>query len=233
LPDGIQVTVVTAGEGGHTVLAFPIGLDVLAYAEKAGQVPLPPYIRRAPDETDRHHYQTVFARCPGAVAAPTAGLHFTAPLLQALKEKGIPTTHVTLHVGPGTFKPVTCRDIREHQMDPEWYELPVETAKIVNEARETGGRVIAVGSTSVRVLETAAQAGWPLRAGSGETSLFIYPGYVFKAVDAMLTNFHLPKSTLFMLVCALAGRERMLEAYRVAAAERYRFYSYGDAMLIV
>jgi S-adenosylmethionine:tRNA ribosyltransferase-isomerase len=136
-------------------------------------------------------------------------------------------------VGPGTFKPVTCDDIREHRMDPEWFELPAGAATAVNETRKKGGRVIAVGSTSVRVLETAAQKGLPLHEGAGETTLFIYPGHRFAAVDAMLTNFHLPKSTLFMLVCALAGRERMLEAYRVAASERYRFYSYGDAMLIL
>ncbi len=233
LPQGNLATVTTVGEGGYAVIAFPGGLDVLAYAEKAGTVPLPPYIHRAPADDDRVHYQTVFARRPGAVAAPTAGLHFTEPLLNALRETGIRTAYMTLHVGPGTFKPVTCADIREHRMDPEWYELPAETAKLVNETRENGGRVIAVGSTSARVLETAAQKGMPLRAGSGEAALFIYPGYKFSVVDAMLTNFHLPKSTLFMLVCALAGRERMLGAYRVAAAERYRFYSYGDAMLIL
>jgi S-adenosylmethionine:tRNA ribosyltransferase-isomerase len=233
LPHGILASVTTAGEGGHAVIAFPGGLDVLAYAEKAGQVPLPPYIHRAPVEDDRIHYQTVFARHPGAVAAPTAGLHFTQPLLQALTAQGVRTEYVTLHVGPGTFKPVTCEDVRRHVMDPEWYELPAATAKLVNETRAAGGRNVAVGSTAVRVLETAAQKGWPLEAGAGETSLFIYPGFRFSVVDVLLTNFHLPKSTLFMLVCAVAGRERMLEAYRVAAAEKYRFYSYGDAMLIV
>ena len=232
LPDGVMATVTAAGDTGAEV-AFPPGLDVLAYVEKTGAVPLPPYIRRAPTEEDRDRYQTVFARRPGAVAAPTAGLHFTETLLDALRTKGVRTAYVTLHVGPGTFKPVTCEDIREHRMDPEWFELPADTARVVNEARERGGRVIAVGSTSVRVLETAAQNGLPLREGLGETALFIYPGYPFTVVDAMLTNFHLPKSTLFMLVCALAGRERMLEVYRVAAAEKYRFYSYGDAMLIV
>jgi S-adenosylmethionine:tRNA ribosyltransferase-isomerase len=233
LPHGVLASVTTAGEGGHAVIIFPDGLDVLAYAEKAGQVPLPPYIHRAPVEDDRLHYQTVFARRPGAVAAPTAGLHFTEPLLQALTAHGVRTGYVTLHVGPGTFKPVTCEDIRRHVMDPEWYELPPTTAKLVNESRAAGGRIVAVGSTAVRVLETAAQNGLPLEAGAGETGLFIYPGFRFSVVDVLLTNFHLPKSTLFMLVCALAGRERMLEAYRAAAAERYRFYSYGDAMLIL
>ena len=232
LPHGVLASVTTAGEGGHAVITFPGGLDVLAYAEKAGQVPLPPYIHRAPVEDDRVHYQTVFARRPGAVAAPTAGLHFTEPLLQALTAQGVRTGYVTLHVGPGTFKPVTCGDIRRHVMDPEWYELPAATAKLVNETRAAGGRIVAVGSTAVRVLETAAQNGLPLEAGAGETGLFIYPGFRFSLVDVLLTNFHLPKSTLFMLVCALAGRERMLEVYRAAAAERYRFYSYGDAMLI-
>jgi len=175
----------------------------------------------------------VFARRPGAVAAPTAGLHFTEPLLQALIAHGVRTAYVTLHVGPGTFKPVTCEDIRRHVMDPEWYELPATTATLVNETRAAGGRIVAVGSTAVRVLETAAQNGLPLEAGTGETGLFIYPGFRFSVVEVLLTNFHLPKSTLFMLVCALAGRERMLESYRVAAVEKYRFYSYGDAMLII
>lgn len=232
LPQGIIVTVLASEEGRCTV-AFPPHTDVPAYAEKAGQVPLPPYIRRAPDESDRSRYQTVFARRPGAVAAPTAGLHFTERLLEAIESAGIRTATVTLHVGPGTFKPVTCADLREHRMDPEWYDLPEAAAKVVNETRAKGGRILAVGSTSVRVLETAAAKEFPLSGGTGETSLFIYSGYEFKAVDGMLTNFHLPKSTLFMLVCAFAGRERMLEAYRLAAAERYRFYSYGDAMLIV
>jgi S-adenosylmethionine:tRNA ribosyltransferase-isomerase len=231
-PDAVIATVERADDHGSLVL-FPPGLDVLAYAEKSGAVPLPPYIRRAPNDADRGRYQTVFARRPGAVAAPTAGLHFTEPLLRALQEKNIRTASVTLHVGPGTFKPVACDDIRRHELDPEWFELPADTARLVRETCSTGGRIIAVGSTSVRVLETVAQKGLPLQTGSGETALFIYPGYRFAVVDAMLTNFHLPKSTLFMLVCALAGRERMLKAYRVAAAERYRFYSYGDAMLIL
>ncbi|TAL12759.1 MAG: tRNA preQ1(34) S-adenosylmethionine ribosyltransferase-isomerase QueA [Nitrospirae bacterium] len=232
LPDGV-LAAVAAADGGAVLVEFPPALDVPAYVEKAGAVPLPPYIRRAPTEEDRARYQTVFARRPGAVAAPTAGLHFTEPLLDALRTHGVRTACVTLHVGPGTFTPVTCGDIRAHRMDPEWFELPADTAAAVNETRTAGGRVIAVGSTSVRVLETVARNGLPLQAATGETALFIYPGYRFAAVDAMLTNFHLPKSTLFMLVCALAGRERMLEAYRAAAAERYRFYSYGDAMLIL
>jgi len=264
LPQGLIITVLDSHEGTH-VVAFPPGTDVFAYAEKAGLVPLPPYIRRAPTEADRDRYQTIFARTPGAVAAPTAGLHFTQELLQNLKAAGVRTAMVTLHVGPGTFKPVTTADICEHTMDAEYYELPEEAVKAVADrqrgfgrggqqdgapSRDGGfgrgvqqdgapsrddcrGRIIAVGSTSVRVLETAAAQGLPLRAGSDETNLFIYPGYEFKVVDGMLTNFHLPKSTLLMLVCAFAGRERVLEAYRVAAAMRYRFFSYGDAMLIL
>ncbi len=224
LPDGVVVTVLSTG-----AIQFPSGLDVLAYAEKAGAVPLPPYIRREPAAEDRARYQTVFARRPGAVAAPTAGLHFTPAVLEALQTRGIGTAYVTLHVGPGTFKPVACEDVRDHRMDPEWYELPADTAAQARAARSHGGRVVAVGSTSMRVLETAAGGG----GGTGETSLFIYPGYRFAAADALLTNFHLPKSTLFMLVCAFAGREVMLEAYRLASAARYRFFSYGDAMLIL
>ena len=232
LPQDLLVKVV-ASEAGRSTVIFPAHLDVLAYAEKAGVVPLPPYIHRVPTDRDRDRYQTIFARHPGAIAAPTAGLHFTQDLLKNLRAAGVRLGMVTLHVGPGTFKPVTTSDIREHSMDPEWYELPEDTVASIRETRERGGRVIAVGSTAVRVLETAAAKGLPLRAGSGETNLFLYPGYDFKIVDAMLTNFHLPKSTLFMLVCALAGRERMLEVYRLAAAMRYRFYSYGDAMLIL
>ncbi len=232
LPENICVTVLPS-EGGHSIVAFPPDLDVLRYAETAGTVPLPPYIRRTANGMDRDRYQTIFARRPGAVAAPTAGLHFTHELFHELEARGVRTATVTLHVGPGTFKPVTSPDIREHDMEPESYELPEDTAKSIVETRERGGRIIAVGSTSVRVLETAAAKGLPLTAGSGETDLFIYPGYTFKVVNGMLTNFHLPKSTLFILVCALAGRERILEAYHRAAADRYRFYSYGDAMLIL
>jgi S-adenosylmethionine:tRNA ribosyltransferase-isomerase len=230
LPGGILVTVIESQEGHH-VIGFPRETNVTAYAEKHGTVPLPPYIRRDVTTQDRDRYQTIFARHSGAVAAPTAGLHFTPDLLRHLTHAGILTAMVTLHVGPGTFKPVSSPDITHHHMDPEWYDLPTATAIAVQKTRRHGGRVIAVGSTSVRVLETRVAQG--LTAGTGETSLFIYPSYAFQIVDALLTNFHLPKSTLFMLVCAFAGRECMLDAYRVAAAERYRFYSYGDAMLIL
>lgn len=232
LPDGVHATVMSSSAGGH-IIQFPNTLDVATYSEKTGLVPLPPYIERAPTEADRDRYQTVYARRPGAVAAPTAGLHFTDAVLKDLDARGVRTASVTLHVGPGTFKPVKSEDIRDHTMDCEWYDLPERTATAINGTKNSGGRVIAVGTTTVRVLETMAGRGIPLQAGSGETTLFIYPGFELKVVDAMLTNFHLPKSTLFMLVCSLAGRERMLEAYRTAAAERYRFYSYGDAMLIL
>jgi S-adenosylmethionine:tRNA ribosyltransferase-isomerase len=232
LPHGI-IAVILACEQGRVIISFPAQTDVLAYAEKAGAVPLPPYIHRVPTETDRERYQTIFARSLGAVAAPTAGLHFTEELFNHLRAAGVRTATVTLHVGPGTFKPVTSSNIREHSMDPEWYELPKQTVQAIRDTQEAGGRILAVGSTAVRVLETAAAKGLPLTAGSGETGLFIYPGYTFKVVRGMLTNFHLPKSTLFMLVCAFGGRELMLKAYRLAISERYRFYSYGDAMLIV
>jgi S-adenosylmethionine:tRNA ribosyltransferase-isomerase len=232
MPQGV-IAVVLACEEGTGVVSFPAETDVFAYAEKAGAIPLPPYIRRMATETDRERYQTIFARSPGAVAAPTAGLHFTEELLSQLHATGVRTATVTLHVGPGTFKPVTSSNISDHLMDPERYELPDATVQAIRDTQKAGGRIVAVGSTAVRVLETAAAKGLPLAAGSGETSLFIYPGYTFKIVSAMLTNFHLPKSTLFMLVCALGGRELMLKAYRLAVSERYRFYSYGDAMLIV
>jgi S-adenosylmethionine:tRNA ribosyltransferase-isomerase len=232
LPEGVLVSIIDSQQGTH-VVSFPPGTDVAAYAEKSGLVPLPPYIRRPPSEHDRRCYQTIFARHPGAVAAPTAGLHFTQRLLDRLTRADISMAQVTLHVGPGTFRPVTTPDIRDHQMDSEWYDLPAVTAATVQATKARNRRVVAVGTTSVRVLETAGASLARLRAESGETSLFIYPGYDFKVVDALLTNFHLPKSTLFMLVCALAGRELMLETYRIAVAERYRFYSYGDAMLIL
>ncbi|HEY3198540.1 MAG TPA: tRNA preQ1(34) S-adenosylmethionine ribosyltransferase-isomerase QueA [Nitrospirales bacterium] len=231
LPQGIVITILRSDEGRH-IVSFPKQTDVLAYAEKTGAAPLPPYIRRVPTESDRERYQTIFARCQGAVAAPTAGLHFTEQLFQNLKSAGVQLGMVTLHVGPGTFKPVTSPDIRQHTMDHECYVLPGDTVKLIEETRARGGRILAVGSTTVRVLETAAASG-TIRAESGETNLFIYPGYDFKAVNGILTNFHLPKSTLLMLVCAFAGRERILEAYRLAVAARYRFYSYGDAMLIL
>lgn len=199
--------------------------------EAAGHMPLPPYIRRADTVEDRSRYQTVFAERPGAVAAPTASLHFDETVLAALEKRGIRRTFCTLHVGAGTFQPVRVDDIENHRMHPEWIELDQGVVEAARTARADGGRVIAVGTTAVRSLETAAQSGM-LKPYCGDSRLFIYPGYRFRAVDAMITNFHLPESTLLMLVSAFAGRERVLAAYEHAVKARYRFFSYGDAMLI-
>jgi len=198
-----------------------------------GHVPLPPYIEREERPEDRVKYQTVFARKEGAVAAPTAGLHFTEELLQKLKDKGIIIKPVTLHVGPGTFKPVKVENVEDHEMDYETYSVPEETAEAIEEAKKRGSRVVAVGTTVVRTLESAARDDGTVEPGEGRTNLFIYPGYRFKVVDALITNFHLPRSTLLMLVSAFAGKERVLNAYREAVQKGYRFYSYGDAMLIL
>jgi S-adenosylmethionine:tRNA ribosyltransferase-isomerase len=202
------------------------------HLDRLGHIPLPPYIHRPDTPEDRERYQTVFARRPGAVAAPTAGLHFTAELLREIEAAGVETARVTLHVGLGTFKPVAAERVEEHRMESERYEIGEEAAGAVRRARTAGRRIVAVGTTVVRTLESAAKAGdGEVRAGSGATELFITPGFRFQAVDALLTNFHLPCSTLLMLVSALAGRERVLAAYAEAVREGYRFYSYGDAML--
>jgi S-adenosylmethionine:tRNA ribosyltransferase-isomerase len=201
--------------------------------ERYGQVPLPPYIRKGragPDDRDR--YQTVYAQRAGAVAAPTAGLHFTAQLFDRFKQRGIAWSFVTLHVGLGTFQPIATEEYTEHRMHPEWGELCLETAEAIERCRERGGRVVAVGTTTVRVLESVAASG-PIRPWSGETNLYIYPPYQFRAVDALVTNFHLPRSSLLLLVSAFAGIELTQAAYKTAIANEYRFYSYGDAMLIV
>jgi S-adenosylmethionine:tRNA ribosyltransferase-isomerase len=197
-----------------------------------GHMPLPPYIRKGRAEPDdRQRYQTVFARRPGAVAAPTAGLHFTPEIFERLRQRGIGWEFVTLHVGAGTFQPIRVDDYRQHVMHREWGELPLATAQAIAAAKSTGRRVVAVGTTSVRVLETVAASG-PIRPWSGETNLFIYPPYDFRAVDALITNFHLPKSTLLLLVGAFAGEELLREAYRAAIEREYRFFSYGDAMFV-
>ncbi len=200
------------------------------HLERLGHVPLPPYIKREDRPADRERYQTVYATNPGAVAAPTAGLHFTPELLERLTRQGVETARVTLHVGIGTFKPVTADLVHEHVMDEERYEVPEATAKAIAKTRGRGGRIVAVGTTTVRTLESAARATGSVAPGSGRTGLFIYPGYRFQAVDALLTNFHLPRSTLLMMISAFAGRERVLAAYREAIEVGYRFYSYGDAM---
>ncbi len=198
-----------------------------------GEMPLPPYITHKLPREERDRYQTVYARNTGSAAAPTAGLHFTDTLLDEIRSEGVKTVFVTLHVGLGTFRPVKTTDIREHHMHTEWCQISGEAADAINTAKAQGGRVICVGTTSVRTLETMSEADGTVRAGSADTSIFIYPGYTFKAVDGLITNFHLPESTLIMLVSAFAGRERVLEAYREAVRERYRFFSFGDAMLIL
>jgi len=222
-------------EGGEVTLSFSFFGPVLdqAIAER-GDMPLPPYIasRRTPDEQDRADYQTVFAHEEGSVAAPTAGLHFTDDLLARLKARGIGLHKVTLHVGAGTFLPVKADDTEGHRMHAEFGIVPAEVAEALNAARAKGGRIVAVGSTALRLLESAAGADGVLRPFSGETSIFITPGYRFRAVDLMLTNFHLPRSTLFMLVSAFSGLDTMKRAYAHAIANRYRFYSYGDACLL-
>jgi S-adenosylmethionine:tRNA ribosyltransferase-isomerase len=224
-----------SGQGGEVTLAFAFHGAVLdeALAER-GDMPLPPYIasRRAADDRDRADYQTMFARQEGSVAAPTAGLHFTEALVAALQARGISLHRVTLHVGPGTFLPVKTDDISGHRMHAEWGSVSGETAAALNDARRAGGRIVAVGSTSLRLIESAAAQDGTLAEFSGETSLFVTPGYRFRAVEAMLTNFHLPRSTLFMLVCALCGLDTMQRAYAHAIAAGYRFYSYGDACLL-
>ncbi len=199
--------------------------------EEHGHMPLPPYLERADDETDRDRYQTVYAQRKGAVAAPTAGLHFDEALLQQLADKGVETAYVTLHVGAGTFQPVKADRIEDHVMHSEWIEVPPSVVDAIAATRTRGGRVIAVGTTSVRSLETAAQSG-DIQPFTGDTNIFIYPGYSFQVVDAMITNFHLPQSTLIMLVSAFAGKEAVMRAYQAAIDERYRFFSYGDAMFV-
>jgi S-adenosylmethionine:tRNA ribosyltransferase-isomerase len=232
---GLKAVVEAVLPSGHRRVRF-VGtgsLDDLLATQ--GHIPLPPYIRRDDSPEDRERYQTVYARVSGSVAAPTAGLHFTPMLLSQVEAMGVSVARVVLHVGPGTFKPVTADDVRQHEMDAEFWEVDDMAADTVNRCRAKGGRVIAVGTTSVRTLETAAineGSTWQLKAGSGWTRLFIYPPYAFKLVDAMVTNFHLPESTLLMLVSALAGRDFVMRAYDAAVKEKYRFYSYGDAMLI-
>jgi S-adenosylmethionine:tRNA ribosyltransferase-isomerase len=228
LADAFDV-IVGERAGEFYILQFPS--DVFALIEAHGRLPLPPYIEHAADATDERRYQTVYAREPGAVAAPTAGLHFDQPLLDTLRNKGVQSAFVTLHVGAGTFQPVRSENLAEHVMHSEWYTIPQATVDAVNAARAAGRDVVAVGTTSLRALESASQSG-ALCAGSADTRLFITPGYRFKTVNRLITNFHLPKSTLLMLVSAFAGYEQIRAAYRHAIAQRYRFFSYGDAMLL-
>jgi S-adenosylmethionine:tRNA ribosyltransferase-isomerase len=239
-PTRVGTTLVLAGTVEATVLArereffrlrFEGCDDVLAVLDRHGAVPLPMYITRSAGEKDAERYQTVYAREPGAVAAPTAGLHFDAALLQALRERGATVAYLTLHVGAGTFQPVRAHDLALHEMHAEWYDVPQATVDAVERAHAGGGRVLAVGTTTLRALETAA-AGGALKSGRGETRLFVLPGYRFRVVERLLTNFHLPRSTLLMLVSAFGGMDNVRRAYRHAIEGRYRFYSYGDAMLI-
>ena len=218
-------------DGGFYQLRFEVGDALESWLMHAGRMPLPPYICREPGADDAERYQTVFARQVGAVAAPTAGLHFDDALLAALRERGVETGHVTLHVGAGTFQPMRVEDVREHRMHSEWINVGAELVAQVRAARERGGRVVAVGTTVVRALESAMQDG-ELLPFAGETNIFIFPGYSIRSVDALLTNFHLPESTLLMLVSAFAGKARVFAAYEHAVRERYRFFSYGDAMLL-
>jgi S-adenosylmethionine:tRNA ribosyltransferase-isomerase len=232
---GLSAEVEAKDGNGEVVLAFDRdGSALMAALEAHGAMPLPPYIKRdgPADARDREDYQTVFATRPGAVAAPTAGLHFTEALLEALDARGVRRVTVTLHVGAGTFLPVKSERVEDHVMHAEWGTLDAAAAAAVNEARAAGGRVVAVGTTSLRLLETAAGDDGALAPFAGETDIFITPGYRFKIVDMLLTNFHLPRSTLFMLVCALAGTERMKRAYGHAIDSGYRFYSYGDCCLL-
>jgi S-adenosylmethionine:tRNA ribosyltransferase-isomerase len=233
LADDVTAEIMDAADPPYRRVRFHLNGDFMQRVEEIGHLPLPPYIKREDQQEDRSRYQTVFAREAGAVAAPTAGLHFTVGLLQRLRDCGIVIAPLTLHVGLGTFLPVRVDDIREHKMHAELYNIPPATAAAVNLARNEGNRVFALGTTSARALETAATTAGHLAAGCGESEIFIYPGYRFKLVDALITNFHLPKSTLLMLVSAFAGREYVLSAYRQAVNERFRFFSYGDCMLIL
>lgn len=220
------------GRQGHFFILKALGQsNLIDIVEQSGHMPLPPYIKRADTSIDRERYQNVFARQPGAVAAPTAGLHFTEAMLAQLRAKGIATGFVTLHVGAGTFQPVRSESIEDHQMHSEWFEVSAELCEVVSKTRQDGGRVIAVGTTAVRSLESATKNG-TIMPQQAETNIFITPGYDFQIVDALITNFHLPESTLLMLVAAFAGRDNVLKAYAHAVEAKYRFFSYGDAMFI-
>ena len=226
----LKATVLEVAEGGNRIVQFHYDGIFLEVLERLGKMPLPPYIKAELQDSER--YQTVYSRELGSAAAPTAGLHFTKELLDKIAEKDVKLCYVTLHVGLGTFRPVKEDEIEDHAMHSEFCIIPEETARIVNETKKNGGRVIAVGTTSCRTLESFANEDGTLSATSGWTDIFIYPGYRFKCIDALITNFHLPESTLIMLVSALAGREHVLNAYKTAVEEKYRFFSFGDAMFI-
>lgn len=229
----LEATILEFGDDGTRIVRFEYEGLFLEVLEQVGEMPLPPYIQRESREEDRERYQTVYSQVEGSVAAPTAGLHFTENLLGLIKAKGVNLAYLTLHVGIGTFRPVKCDVIEEHKMHFEEYEISEETASLINRTKAEGGKIISVGTTSTRTLESAAGQDGKVRAGGGNTDIFIYPGYQFRVIDRLITNFHLPKSTLLMLVSALYNREKILEAYEVAVEERYRFFSFGDAMLIL
>lgn len=226
----LRAEVLEVIEDGNRIVRFEYDGVWEEILDKLGEMPLPPYIKEK--LSDKERYQTVYSKIEGSAAAPTAGLHFTKELLKKIEDMGVETAYLTLHVGLGTFRPVSVDNVEEHIMHSEFYQVSPETAEKINRTRESGGRIIAVGTTSVRTLETVADDDGRMRAASGETSIFIYPGYKFKAVDALITNFHLPESTLVMLVSALAGKENIFKAYNTAVREKYRFFSFGDAMLI-
>jgi S-adenosylmethionine:tRNA ribosyltransferase-isomerase len=230
--DELQAEVVARGNFGERRIRFAPVQDFFATVERLGHIPLPPYISRPDDIRDRERYQTVYAREKGSVAAPTAGLHFTPEILAQIKERGIETAEVTLHVGLGTFQPVREERVEDHKLHRESSSISPGAATAINRALDSGRRIVAVGTTTVRTLECAARESRRIKAGSGEADIFIYPGYEFRVVGALLTNFHLPQSSLLMLVSAFAGRQRVLDAYRHAVSERYRFYSYGDCMFL-
>ncbi|MCI9276977.1 tRNA preQ1(34) S-adenosylmethionine ribosyltransferase-isomerase QueA [bacterium D16-50] len=230
--DGLlKAQVLETGEEGSRLIRFFYEGIFEEVLDRLGEMPLPPYITHKLE--DKNRYQTVYAKYEGSAAAPTAGLHFTQELLEQIREKGVEIVSVTLHVGLGTFRPVKEENVLDHHMHSEHYQVSLEAAEKINRAREAGGRIICVGTTSCRTLESAADEEGKVRPGSGDTDIFIYPGYRFKVLDALITNFHLPESTLVMLVSALAGREQVLEAYEEAVRERYRFFSFGDAMIVV
>ena len=231
----LEAQVVDLLDDGLRLIRFETGDSLEDLIDQIGEMPLPPYIKRAPGEAkgDRERYQTIYANRRGAIAAPTAGLHFSSEVLARIKERGVPVAEITLHVGYGTFEPVRVEDVDQHAVAPEWFSIPKDAAQLINRARAGKGRIVAVGTTTARALESASGANGKIAASSASTSLTIIPGYRFQSIDALLTNFHLPRSSLLILVSAFAGRKLALAAYNHAVEARYRFYSYGDCMLIV
>lgn len=229
----LKAEVLSDGADGTRIVQLEHEGDLMEILDQIGHIPLPPYIDRESGEADKERYQTVYCKGEGSVAAPTAGLHFTPELLQAVQDKGVELAYVTLHVGIGTFRPVSCEQIEDHQMHYEEYQIDQENAARINKTKQAGGRIISVGTTSTRTLESAAEEDGTIIPGRGNTNIFIYPGYQFKVIDGLVTNFHLPKSTLLMLISALYNRETMLKIYEDAVEKKYRFFSYGDAMFIL